>query len=244
MATGGSWCDTDPEAAEKIRDALEKHLIMDEVEIEDVSSTLGEVGVWGEGAREAVARAVGPIGELARHAHVEVGGVRVAGSRRLGRVGFRLFGQARELIEKMGVEAIGDEEAEILRVEAGEARYGVDMGEDHLPIESRLEEAISFTKGCYLGQEVIVRATQQGRVNRKLMGLALEGAGAAPRGAKLSAPAREEAGTVTSSVVSPRFGAIALGYVHRTVWAPGTRLTMKQEGAERGAIVRELPFSD
>src|SRR5205085_1773417 len=101
---------------------------------------------------------------------------------------------------------------------------------DHLPIESRLDDAVSFSKGCYLGQEVIVRVTQQGRINRKLMGLRLAGGQAVERGTRLSAPGREEAGTVTSSVVSPRFGAIALGYVHRTSWAVGTELVARAPG--------------
>jgi folate-binding protein YgfZ len=242
---GDDWIlvETDPEAAGKIAEALAKHLIMDEVEIEDVAPRMGELGVWGEGAREALGRALGgEVPELPPHGHVEVGGARVAGSRALGMNGYRVFGQAAEIIQRIGVTPIADEAAEVLRVEAGEPRYGVDMGEDHLPIESRLDAAISFSKGCYLGQEVIVRATQQGRINRKLMGLRLAGERPAARGAKLSAPGREEAGLVTSSVVSPRHGAIALAYVHRTVWAPGTKLTLREEGGERAAVVSELPF--
>lgn len=238
--------DTDPAATGKIREALEKHLIMDDVVIEDVSAAQGELGVYGAEAREAVEGVVGAVpglAGLALHHHVTVGEVRIAAARDLGLPGFRLFGDAAALRERLALPLLLEEAAEVLRVEAGEPRYGRDMGEEHLPIESRLDAAISFTKGCYLGQEVIVRATQQGRVNRKLMGLRLDGEGAAATGAKLSHASRAEAGTVTSSVVSPRFGAIALGYVHRTVFAPGTRLVLRDAAGERGATVVELPFA-
>jgi folate-binding protein YgfZ len=229
--------ETDPEATAKIKDALEKHVIMDDVVIEDRSLSLGEWGVYGDGAREATAALLGPLPELPPFGHITVGDVRAVAVRDLGLPGFRIFGAA-----PAGT-PLSDDDAEVLRVEAGEPRYGRDMGEDHLPIESRLDAAISSTKGCYLGQEVIVRATQQGRINRRLMGLKLDGAGAAVAGAKLSHPSRAEAGVVTSSVVSPRFGAIALAYVHRTVFAPGTRLVVHDASGERAATVVDLPFA-
>jgi folate-binding protein YgfZ len=240
------FIETDPEATAKIHDALEKHLIADDATVEDRTRALGEVGVWGEGARAAVESIAGPLPELALFSHVTVGEVRVAGARDLGRAGYRLFGDARALVDqlgRLGGTLLSDEEAEVLRVEAGEPRYGRDMGEEHLPIESRLDAALSFTKGCYLGQEVIVRATQQGRINRKLMGLRLDGTTAAQPGAKLAHPGRADAGTITSSVVSPRFGPIALGYVHRTVFAPGTALTVHDSAGDRAATVVELPFA-
>jgi len=236
----GILVETDAEARARIEEALRKHVIMDEVEIDD-RSALGEIGVYGEGSRATVEKLLGELPDLAPFAHVTVGGIRVAGARDLGIDGFRLFGDA--LAGRLGVRPLSVEEVEILRVEAGQPRYGRDMGEDHLPIESRLDDAISFTKGCYLGQEVIVRATQQGRINRKLMGLRLDGARAAQPGSKLSSPARADAGTVTSSVVSPRLGPIALAYVHRTVWAPGTVLALREPEGDRAATVSELPFS-
>ena len=72
-------------------------------------------------------------------------------------------------------------------------RYGVDMGEDCLPIEAGVNDAVSFTKGCYLGQEVIARATNLGHINRRLVGLILDGDAPAKPGAKLSAATRPEA---------------------------------------------------
>ena len=88
-----------------------------------------------------------------------------------------------------------------------------------------------------------MRATQQGRINRRLMGLKLAGGEAIAPGTKLGHPSRAEAGAITSSVVSPRFGSIALGYVHRTVFQPGTELVAHAEKGDRAAVVVELPFA-
>jgi folate-binding protein YgfZ len=128
-------------------------------------------------------------------------------------------------------------EIEIRRVEGGLPRYGVDVSEDHFPFEANLERALSFDKGCYVGQEVVVRATTRGGAKKKLVGLRL--ADVAASGAPVSAPGRDDAGVVTSAVVSPDFGAIALAYVHHTVWEPGTRVQV----AGRDAEVCGLPFA-
>jgi aminomethyltransferase len=148
--------------------------------------------------------------------------------------GFHVFGPRPDTDAKLLLE----DEAEILRVEAGRPLYGRDMGEDRLPIEAGIPDAVSFTKGCYLGQEVIARATNLGHINKKLMGLKLPHAVEA--GTKLSSPSKPDAGVVTSSVVSPRLGAIALAYVHRTLWDEGTPLTLPDGSV---AHVVPLPFA-
>src|SRR4051794_22016831 len=94
-----------------------------------------------------------------------------------------------------------------------------------------------------MGQEVIARATAPGHINKQLVGLRLvDGAGPGMPGATLSAAAREDAGVITSSVVSPALGPIALGYLHRSVWAPGTEITVLDGESRRAAVVVELPF--
>lgn len=129
-----------------------------------------------------------------------------------------------------------DADVDIRRVEAGYPRYGVDVSEEHFPFEANLDRIISYTKGCYAGQEVVARANARGHANKRLVGLRLA-APVAP-GTKLSAAARPEAGSVTSAVVSPELGPIALAYVHRSVWAPGTELL----AGDVVATVTELPF--
>lgn len=136
--------------------------------------------------------------------------------------------------------AEAEAELEILRVEAGLPRYGVDVSEEYFPFEAHLEPAISMTKGCYIGQEVVARAHARGHANKLLRGLRLSGDGPAPPGATIAAAAREDAGKVTSSVISPRFGPIALGYVHKSAWDPGTAVRV----GDRPATVVELPFHE
>jgi tRNA-modifying protein YgfZ len=133
--------------------------------------------------------------------------------------------------------------ADVLRIEAGHPVYGVDMDSDTIPLEAGIENrAISFTKGCYVGQEVIIRVLHRGhgRVARKLVGLRVDGA-VPPHGAAISHDGRP-IGTVTSAVHSPILDApIALGYVHRDFADPGTRVAIG-DGAV-AATVSALPFT-
>lgn len=125
--------------------------------------------------------------------------------------------------------------AEVLRVEAGRPRYGIDLDDTVIPQEAGLNErAVSFTKGCYVGQETVARLHWRGRPNRHLRGLRLS-APVAP-GTPLTLGERE-VGRVASSVVSPRLGPIALALVRREA-EPGDEL---QAGAAT-ALVSELPF--
>lgn len=130
------------------------------------------------------------------------------------------------------------EEVELRRIEAGLPRYGVDVSEDYFPFETPLARHIDYQKGCYTGQEPVARVYSRGSAQKTLRGLAVEGPGAVAVGSPVSAPERAKAGAVTSAAESPDFGSIALAYVHRTVWEPGTRV----EVAGRPATVVELPF--
>jgi folate-binding protein YgfZ len=208
---------------DKIKQALVAHMVIDDVELEDVTEQTEEWGLYGDQAL--------PELDLPDYHFIIKDGVRIARTPELGLRGFHVFGPAPV------ADLLTEDEAEVLRVEAGRPVYGKDMGEDRLPIEAGLSDAVSFTKGCYLGQEVIARATNLGHINKKLMGLRLDQP--AEPGAKLSAPSRPDAGVVTSSVVSPRLGPIALGYVHRTLWEEGTALALP-DGS--GARVVSLPF--
>jgi folate-binding protein YgfZ len=130
-------------------------------------------------------------------------------------------------------------EVEIRRVEAGLPRYGVDVSEDHFPFEANLDSAISMTKGCYIGQEVVARASARGHANKRLRGVRLSGEDPVAPGTPVSSAAREAAGAVTSSVVSPDLGPIALAYVHKSSWDAGTKVTL----AGREGVVTDLPFT-
>jgi folate-binding protein YgfZ len=132
---------------------------------------------------------------------------------------------------------------EALRIEAGTPRFGADMTHETIPLEAGIEgRAISMTKGCYVGQEVIVRILHRGhgRVARRLVGLVFEGAEAPPPGTELTADGRP-AGLVTSVAFSPALRRpVALAYVHRDFAQPGTRVGA---GPSASATVASLPLA-
>lgn len=136
---------------------------------------------------------------------------------------------------------------DVVRIESGRPAFLIDMDTDTIPLEAGIEDrAISFTKGCYVGQEIIVRVTQRGggRVARKLVGLDLNGgsSGLPTHGATIRSGVRD-VGRITSSALSPTLGhAIALGYVHRDFVEPGTRVTVVNEDDRLDATVAATPF--
>ena len=142
-----------------------------------------------------------------------------------------------------GARLVGAAAAESARIEAGRPLWGIDMDESTLPQEVNLEAlgAVSFTKGCYTGQEVVARLHFRGHVNRRLMGLRVEGATARDRGAELTNLEGAACGDIRSSIVSPRFGPIALGLVRREVDA-GAQVTTRVAGEVVHAEVATLPF--
>lgn len=147
--------------------------------------------------------------------------------------------------KRAGGGACGWQAYETARIEAGIPRFGADMDETNLPLECGLEaRAVSYTKGCYIGQEVINRVHSVGHVNRELRGLRLaDDLKALPqRGDKLF-QADKEVGHITSAVYSPRLkGNIALGYVRREANQSGTELTLRTATGERRARIVDLPF--
>ena len=133
----------------------------------------------------------------------------------------------------------GTEALESLRIEAGIPRYGAELAEDTLLLEAGLLNAVSFTKGCYLGQEIVERARSRGHVNWRLVGLTVDSAQPPAPGEKLTA-AEKQIGEITSACVLPSPGkTIALAYVRREVAETGTQLALASGAA---AEVTALPF--
>jgi len=164
-----------------------------------------------------------------------------------GEPGFDLYvesargGELRRALIEAGAAEVDADTAEAIRIEAGVPLFHRDMDEETIPLEAGIESrAISFSKGCYVGQEVIIRVLHRGhgRVARRLVGLRLEGDVVPPAGARIRAGDRE-IGEVTSSTRSPALQTpIALGYVHRDFVEPGTKVTLDGATAE----VVTLPF--
>jgi folate-binding protein YgfZ len=148
------------------------------------------------------------------------------------------------IVEATGATAADLDAWDVLRIEAGVPKFLVDMTEETIPLEAGLEHrAISFAKGCYVGQEVIVRVMQRGggRVAKRLVGLTLEGSRVPAPGAGISAGTRA-IGRVTSVTFSPVVDrVIGLGYVHRDFVEPGTPVEVIDD-AHVPAVVTALPF--
>ncbi|MGC3998251.1 MAG: folate-binding protein [Anaeromyxobacter sp.] len=225
----GALLALDPAARPGTQALLEKLVVMDEVALADASATLRAVPLLGPQARERLGARGGPRRvETARH----------------GAPGLEAWlppAEAEALRAELVAEgwpALDGAALEALRVLGGQPRWGAELDEGRLPMEAGLtRSAISFTKGCYIGQEVVVRATARGHLQRGLVQLALpEGAGP---GTPLLAPGGAEVGRVTSAAATPD-GRVGLGYLRRAHWREGERLVA---GAGE-AVVRRVIVED
>lgn len=248
------WLETERERVAPARARLEKLLIADDVTLADESERFVRLAVEGPRALEIVRAAAdeaGALEDLKRDACLDL---RLAGAAIVafasgwsGEPALQLFvpreaaAAVRDSIVAAGaprglVEA-GAGVLETLRIEAGVPRFGTELSEQVLPPEARLEGAISYTKGCYTGQEIIARMRSRGSPSHLLVGLALDGPPLPLPGDAICAGGRS-IGEVTSATLSPAAGAIALAFVRRGHDAPGTLL----EVAGRRAEVRALPM--
>ncbi|MGQ0506437.1 MAG: CAF17-like 4Fe-4S cluster assembly/insertion protein YgfZ [Myxococcaceae bacterium] len=234
--------DVEPGYGAKVKAGLEKYLISEDAEIHDITSELSLL--WLGGPKTPSLFPTVPT--LNTFVATQVGGatVKVIGSALIEKHAVELLvpsAQKQEVVDAittLGFQPIHFDTLEALRIEAGVPRFGQDMDETTIPLEANLIRAIDYNKGCYIGQEVIARATFRGHMNRKLTGLVLNEM-PAPR-AELR---REEkkVGWITSAVKLPdRTDIIALGYVHRDSLEPGTSLEVA--GSNDKATVHALPF--
>lgn len=253
--------DVVPSVAASLTDRFNTLIFSEDVQVTDVTADLAELGVHGPGAVEVLAEAVG-VSAAESSARQQYGSLRktfdnaeviVVRDDYLGEPGFDVSvarAEAEHLQTKIvaaGALDIGASTAEILRVEAGRPLFGVDMNTETIPLEAGIEErAISFTKGCYVGQEVIIRVLHRGhgRIARKLVGLIIRGAEIPAANDLIFIQAGEQRiGEVTSAVQSPALGAIALGYVRRDHTAPGTQVGIAHGPLRLDAKVSALPFN-
>lgn len=223
--------------------------------VEDLGGRIHVIGVYGPRAREVVGRALGGEvpGALPEEAFrtFDFDGreLLVARTEYFGEDGYDAF-VAPESAEALwralvgaGARPVGHAALEVLRIEAGRPRWGAELDETVIPLEAGLRErAISTTKGCYTGQEVIIRILHRGHVNRLLRGVLLGEVPAPAKGAALVRPeAGKPVGRITSSCRSPLHGqTIALAYVRREVEPPAVLRLGDAGGPE--AAVYELPI--
>jgi folate-binding protein YgfZ len=243
-----------------VRAHLERFLVADDVELEESGDSIRHDGVIqrdsviqldGPRAAEAIAAVFGTPASLPgawRFGEAE-GGALVAQVTRSGALAFTILAgraNAPEIVARMvaagEVREVGIEAAEILRVESGTARVGVDTKDKTIALEARMEPAISFNKGCYIGQETVERATARGALKRKLMGLRIDGTRVPAADARVIL-AGKEIGHLTSPVRSARLGVLALALLHHSAWTPGTAVRVHDADGELVAAVSELPFA-
>ncbi len=194
--------DTEPELREKVQQLIRRYIISDQVELEDVTSQTAAIGVEG------------PLAESLQPPD----GCTKAPFSLTGQPGYRIYCAAGDMtkivgqLESAGARSATPGDARVVRIENGKPRYGEDIRETSLPQETQQMHAVSFTKGCYVGQEIVERIRTQGHVNKKLVRLEIDGPEPAAPGARLMVDGKEA--EITSSVYSPHFGkAIALAYV-------------------------------
>lgn len=254
--------DFEPGLLTTVAERLEKYIVADDVQVVDVAPHYGLLSVQGPRA-EAAVLASGLFDSVptvslsaSKLSDATRGEIYLMNHARLATRGFDLFvplatlgAVADRLVvaaKSLGGRACGWSVFEIARVEAGIPRFGADMDEANLASECGIEaRAISYQKGCYIGQEVLNRIHSVGHVNRELRGLRiLAGGETSPRpGDKLFHDNRD-VGHVTSAVFSPRLKrVVALGYVRREANAAGTELTLRSGATDFRVKVEALPLA-
>ena len=245
--------ETDRQQAGPLSAAIDRYLFSERAELEDVTSAWGILTVAGPASRKTVEQVVSaPVPDLPRWQHVVVPWegteVRIVRTEETGEEGYDLWAPSGgldrlwERLRESGARPVGHAAWDVLRVEAGVVRYGVDVDAATLLLEAPLPDSYSLNKGCYLGQEVVARITYRGHVNRKIVGFRLEGARVPPAGAPVLVEGKE-VGRITSAVLSPAVGiALALGFLRREYHEPGTRVEVQAGGELLSAEVAALPF--
>lgn len=247
--------ETDAAAAEGLMQHLRKFVPPLFAKFENADAAWGELGVYGPTARAVVAEVLGiALPDESAQDDVHAGAVGDAGliaiaTSYFGVPGFDVLVPAPALetvwraLVSAGARPVGHATLDVLRIEAGSPRWGAELTDTTIPLEAGLRErAISETKGCYTGQEVIIRILHRGHVNRVLRHILMGDATApVPEAPLVRAEDGRNVGRITSAAWSPRFGqTIALGYVRREV-EPGAKLHL--ESADGPVVTVEVAGS-
>jgi folate-binding protein YgfZ len=223
--------DTETASHEAVLKTISRFTLAGDFKVSDVTSETALLTVQGDKAAEIVEKVTG-VSNLPDNGVAETNGVTIIRASHTGEDGFDLFIDAarkaefQKALEAAGAQPIGEDTFEILRVEAGIARFGQDMDETSVVPETNLDDAVSYTKGCYVGQEIIVRIKHRGHPAKKLTGLRFETDQQVEPGAVILSKENQEIGRVTSAVVSPKLGSIGLGYVRYEHLAEGTPIVV------------------
>jgi folate-binding protein YgfZ len=251
-----TFLDVAASQAASLRERFDMSIFTEDVAVTDDSARFRQVGVHGPRARDVIAAALGSgadgLSGITLDENRRIGDAIVIASADFGVTGFDLLvpvdtvDATLSALSAAGAIAVGPDVAEVARIEAGQPRFGTDMDEDTIPLEAGIEgRAISLTKGCYVGQEIIIRMLHrgQGRVAKRLVGLILESSAPVPAAGDAIKVGERQVGTVTSATSSPRLSRpIAMGYVHRDFAEPGKEVAIVTSSGVQVAAVSGLPF--
>lgn len=220
----GFLIDTESASHDAVLKTISRFTLAGDFKVTDVSNETALLTVQGRRARDVV----------------KTGGIRATHT---GEDGYDLLLKAEDVssvseqLIAAGAQPVSPEIFEILRIEAGIPRHGQDMDETNVVLEANLDDAISYTKGCYLGQEIIIRIKHRGHVAKKLTGLTCEKP--VDAGTAITSEDGKEIGRVTSATYSPKLERpIALGYVRYEYLAAGTTV----KSGDISGTVTDLPF--
>lgn len=238
--------DTETASHEAVLKTISRFTMAGDFKVSDVTGETALLTVQGQLAGEVIEKVFEiSATEIPVNGVSEVQQVTIIRATHTGENGFDILvdsSQKAELLQALedaAAQPISDDTLEVLRVEAGIARFGVDMDDTNVVPETNLDDAVSYTKGCYVGQEIIVRIKHRGHPAKKLTGLRFETDTQIEPGAVIKSTENQEIGRVTSAVISPRLGSIGLGYVRYEQLTEGTRVIVS-DGID--ATVTALPF--
>jgi folate-binding protein YgfZ len=243
--------ETDLSQLPKTLSTFDHYIIMDDVEVTDVSQQFAVVGVAGLHSKKILQTAgfdlpaLNPLqfAELNWHGFPSI----VARGDNPAVDSYEIWldptqsAEAQRALSAAGVHPVGDDALELLRIASGIPRYGQDIRERDLPQETSQERALHFSKGCYIGQEIVERIRSRGAVHRNFTGFRVNGEAPAP-GTVIQADGKD-VGEITSSAVIPAGNSdvpVALGYLRREAGLPGKKLS----AADTELTISPLPFSE
>ncbi len=243
--------DTDRSQAENLLTILRRYIIMDQVEIANADDKLSAIGIAGPKSREMLNKIGINLSEVKPLQVVEVNwrdvSLTVVGGDLPNLESYEIWldpGGINRLWQEFvsaGAVPAGSNAFELLRIACGIPRYGQDIRERDLPQETEQMRALSFTKGCYIGQEIVERIRSRGAVHRSFTGFRMDGPLPSP-GTKIQVDGKEIAEITTSATLPAKSGelAVALGYVRREALAPGKQI----EIGTAKATLADVPFKE
>jgi glycine cleavage system T protein len=246
--------DTEAPTYARLLKTIERFTMAGDFRVNDITNDTALLSIQGINAAAIATQVLGAtVAELPRDGALEIGweqsSVIVMRATHTSEDGFDLIVDSAhaaalwQALSEAGAQPVGYDALETLRIEAGIGRYGRDMDETNVVTEANLDDAVSYTKGCYIGQEIIARIKYRGHVAKKLTGLLFEKEVVIEAGASIRSVEGKDIGRVTSTVLSPKLGrTIALGYVRYEHLDPGTRLLVGSGEDEVAATINELPF--